>query len=168
MHDFTSGYTGTIKTLPITRSGIIFPWANSNHWKTHEWHTCFGRWLAQYSRDHISSLDPWNERFNPQRISWTSQQIFQEPRLVNWLIVYTKQAQKDSKKISSSNLVPQAKRLLDILAENPFQNPPPYERLVGDLEGAYSRRINIQHRLVYQVYQSERTVKVIRMWSHYE
>ena len=87
---------------------------------------------------------------------------------MNWLIVYTKQAQKDSKKISSSNLVPQAKRLLDILAENPFQNPPPYERLVGDLEGAYSRRINIQHRLVYQVYQSERTVKVIRMWSHYE
>jgi len=87
---------------------------------------------------------------------------------VNWLIVYTKQAQKDAKKVSSSNLIPQAKRLLDILTENPFQNPPPYERLIGDLEGAYSRRINIQHRLVYQVYQTERTVKILRMWSHYE
>ena len=87
---------------------------------------------------------------------------------MNWLIVYTKQAQKDAKKVSSSNLIPQAKRLLDILTENPFQNPPPYERLIGDLEGAYSRRINIQHRLVYQVYQTERTVKILRMWSHYE
>jgi len=87
---------------------------------------------------------------------------------VNWSIVFTKQAQKDAKKVASSNLRPQAQRLLDILAKNPFQNPPPYERLIGDLEGAFSRRINIQHRLVYQVYQAEKTIKVLRMWTHYE
>jgi len=87
---------------------------------------------------------------------------------VSWSVVYTKQAQKDAKKIASANLKWQVQRLLDILADNPFQNPPPYEKLVGDLAGAYSRRINIQHRLVYQVYEAERTVKVIRMWTHYE
>ena len=87
---------------------------------------------------------------------------------MNWSVVFTKQAQKDARKIASSNLRPQAQRLLDILAKNPFQNPPPYEKLVGDLAGAFSRRINIQHRLVYQVYAEQRTVKVIRMWTHYE
>jgi len=87
---------------------------------------------------------------------------------VSWTVVFTKQAQKDAKKIASSNLKPQAQRLLGILARNPFQNPPAYEKLVGDLAGAYSRRINIQHRLVYQVYEAEKTVKVIRMWTHYE
>ncbi len=85
-----------------------------------------------------------------------------------WTVVYTKQAQKDAKKVASSNLKPQAQRLLEVIAKNPFQNPPPYEALVGDLAGAYSRRINIQHRLVYQVYEAERTVKVLRMWTHYE
>ena len=87
---------------------------------------------------------------------------------MNWAVVFTKQAQKDARKIASSTLKPQAQRLLDILAKNPFQNPPPYEKLVGDLAGAFSRRINIQHRLVYQVYAKERTIKVIRMWTHYE
>jgi toxin YoeB len=87
---------------------------------------------------------------------------------VNWSIVFTKQAQKDTRKIASANLRPQAERLLAILSDNPFQNPPPYEKLVGDLAGAYSRRINIQHRLVYQVYPDEQTVKVLRMWTHYE
>jgi len=87
---------------------------------------------------------------------------------VSWSIVYTRQAQKDARKIASSNLKAQAQRLLDLIARNPFQNPPPYEKLVGDLAGAYSRRINIQHRLVYQVYTAERTVKVLRMWTHYE
>lgn len=87
---------------------------------------------------------------------------------MSWTIVYTKQAQKDARRIASSNLRPQAQRLLDILAKNPFQQPPPCEKLVGDLAGAYSRRINIQHRLVYQVYDTERTIKVIRMWTHYE
>jgi toxin YoeB len=87
---------------------------------------------------------------------------------VTWNIVYTKQAQKDAKKLVSSNLKTQAQRLLDVIAKNPFQNPPPYEKLVGDLVGAYSRRINIQHRLVYQVYDSESTIKVVRMWTHYE
>ena len=87
---------------------------------------------------------------------------------MSWSVVYTKQAQKDARKIASSNLRPQAQRLLDINARNPFQNPPPHEKLVGDLAGAYSRRINIQHRLVYQVYDAEHAVKVLRMWTHYE
>jgi toxin YoeB len=87
---------------------------------------------------------------------------------VSWSVVYTRQAQKDARKIASSNLKSQAQRLLDLIARNPFQNPPPYEKLVGDLAGAYSRRINIQHRLVYQVYAAEHTVKVLRMWTHYE
>ena len=87
---------------------------------------------------------------------------------MSWSVVFTKQAQKDARKIASSHLKPQAQALLDLLAQDPFQNPPPYEKLVGDLEGAYSRRINIQHRLVYQVYLAEKTVKVLRMWTHYE
>jgi toxin YoeB len=83
-------------------------------------------------------------------------------------VTFTRQAQKDARRIACSNLKPQAQRLLDVLARDPFQTPPPYEKLIGDLTGAYSRRINIQHRLVYQVYATERTVKVIRMWSHYD
>ncbi len=88
--------------------------------------------------------------------------------MVSWKIVFTKQAQKDAKKIAASNLKTQTQRLLDILAINPFQNPPPFEKLVGDLSGAISRRISIQHRLVYQLYSEEKTIKVIRMWTHYE
>ena len=87
---------------------------------------------------------------------------------MSWKLVFTKQAQKDAKNISQYGLKPQASRLLDILRKDPFQNPPPYEKLMGDLSGAYSRRINIQHRLVYQVLKDVRTVKVIRMWTHYE
>ena len=85
-----------------------------------------------------------------------------------WKLYFTKQAQKDAKKLSSAGLKPKAQELLDILAANPFENPPPYEKLVGDLEGAYSRRINIQHRLVYQVLKKENAVKIIRLWTHYE
>jgi len=88
--------------------------------------------------------------------------------MVSWQLVFTKQAQKDAKKITHSGLKPQVERLLEIIKANPFQNPPPYEKLVGDLSGAYSRRINIQHRLVYQVIDDIKTVKVIRMWTHYE
>jgi Txe/YoeB family toxin of toxin-antitoxin system len=87
---------------------------------------------------------------------------------VSWKLVYTKQAQKDAKKLSTSHLRDKAQALLDILQVNPFQNPPPYEKLIGDLEGADSRRINIQHRLVYEVIEAEKTVKVLRMWTHYE
>ena len=87
---------------------------------------------------------------------------------MSWRIVFTKQAQEDAQKIARSGLKPQAERLLEILKEDPFRNPPPYEKLVGDLSGAYSRRINIQHRLVYQVLEEIGTVKVIRMWTHYE
>jgi toxin YoeB len=85
-----------------------------------------------------------------------------------WRIVYTPQAAKDAKKLKRSGLKPKAEALLEILASNPFQSPPPFEKLVGDLAGAFSRRINIQHRLVYQVLRRERVVKVIRMWTHYE
>ncbi len=88
--------------------------------------------------------------------------------MVNWQLLYTKQAQKDAQKLASNNLRDKTPALLDILQINPFQNPPPYEKLVGDLEGAYSRRINIQHHLVYKVIQPETTVKILRMWTHYE
>jgi toxin YoeB len=88
--------------------------------------------------------------------------------VVSWNLIYTKQAQKDAKKLASSNLRDKAQELLDIIQTNPFQHPPPYEKLVGDLEGAYSRRINIQHRLVYEVIESENTVKILRMWTHYD
>jgi len=87
---------------------------------------------------------------------------------VSWRLVFTKQAQKDAKKIARAGLKPQVNRLLEVLREDPFRNPPSYEKLVGDLSGACSRRINIQHRLVYQVLGDVRTVKIIRMWTHYE
>ena len=87
---------------------------------------------------------------------------------MSWQLVFTKQAQKDAKKIAQSGLKPQVNRLLDLLRVDPYQNPPPYEKLVGDLSGAYSRRINIQHRLIYQILKDIHTVKVIRMWTHYE
>jgi Txe/YoeB family toxin of toxin-antitoxin system len=87
---------------------------------------------------------------------------------VSWELVFTKYAQKDAKKLAAAGLKNKAQTLLAVLQENPFQNPPPYEKLVGDLNGAYSRRINIQHRLVYQVLTKAQTVKILRMWSHYE
>jgi toxin YoeB len=88
--------------------------------------------------------------------------------MVNWELVYTKQAQKDAKKLSAAGLRSKAEELLLILQKNPFENPPPFEKLVGDLAGSYSRRISIRHRLVYQIIKEIRTVKVIRMWTHYE
>lgn len=88
--------------------------------------------------------------------------------MVAWEFVFTKDACKDAKKIQAAGLRGRVDALLAVLRANPFQNPPPYERLVGDLAGAYSRRINIKHRLVYQVYKTEHTVKVLRMWTHYE
>lgn len=87
---------------------------------------------------------------------------------MTWKVVFTKQAQKDAKNISRSGLKEKAETLLSILKKDPFQTPPPFEKLVGDLDGAYSRRINIQHRLVYQLYKKEKIVKIIRMWTHYE
>jgi toxin YoeB len=88
--------------------------------------------------------------------------------MVMWQLVFTKQAQKDAKKIARSGLKPNTERLLQILKEDPYRSPPTYEKLLGDLSGAYSRRINIQHRLVYQVLDEIKTVKIIRMWTHYE
>jgi len=87
---------------------------------------------------------------------------------VSWRVIYTRHALKDAKKISQSNLKKKTQELLSLLEQNPFQNPPQFEKLVGDLEGAYSRRINIQHRLVYQVMHEEKIVKVLRLWTHYE
>jgi Txe/YoeB family toxin of toxin-antitoxin system len=85
-----------------------------------------------------------------------------------WRVVFTKQAQKDAKKLSAAGLRPKAEKLIEILRENPYQTNPPFEKLLGDLSGAFSRRINIQHRLVYQILDDEKIVKVIRMWTHYE
>ena len=88
--------------------------------------------------------------------------------MVRWDVVFAKHALKDAKKLAAAGLKGRAQELLEVLANDPFQNPPPYEKLVGDLEGSYSRRINIQHRLVYEVFKKERTVRVLRMWTHYE
>ena len=88
--------------------------------------------------------------------------------MVAWNLVYSKYALKDAKKISAAGLKDKTLTLLEILKTDPFQNPPPYEKLVGDLQGAYSRRINIQHRLVYEVFRKEKTVRILRMWAHYE
>ncbi len=88
--------------------------------------------------------------------------------MVKWRVVFTNRAQKDAKKIAASNLRAKAEEILEVLAEDPFKSPPTFEKLVGDLTGAYSRRINIQHRMVYQVLNEEKTVKVLSMWSHYE
>ena len=88
--------------------------------------------------------------------------------MVSWEIVYAKQAMKDAKKLAASGLKPKAQELFAVLAHDPFQNPPPFEKLVGDLAGAYSRRISIQHRIVYEVFTKEKTVRVLRMWTHYE
>ncbi len=88
--------------------------------------------------------------------------------MVSWEVVYAKQALKDAKKLAASGLKPKAQELLEVLASNPLQNPPPYEKLVGDLAGTYSRRINIQHRIVYEVFSEQRVVRVLRMWTHYE
>ncbi|HUW51387.1 MAG TPA: Txe/YoeB family addiction module toxin [Sulfuricella sp.] len=87
---------------------------------------------------------------------------------MTWQLVYTKQAQKDAKKLAAAGLKQKAQELLAVLISNPYQNPPPFEKLVGDLNGAYSRRINIQHRLIYQVLEEKQVVKVLRLWSHYE
>ena len=87
---------------------------------------------------------------------------------MTWTLHYTTQAQKDARKLASSGLKAKAQTLLAILEEDPWQNPPPFEKLVGDLSGAYSRRINIQHRLVYQVLEAEKAVKILRLWTHYE
>ena len=88
--------------------------------------------------------------------------------MVRWQLVYTQHAQKDAKKLAASGLKEKAVNLLKVLEENPYQNPPPYEKLVGDLAGAYSRRINIQHRIVYEVVEQEHIVKILRLWTHYE
>nr|WP_216662418.1 Txe/YoeB family addiction module toxin [Halomonas venusta] len=88
--------------------------------------------------------------------------------MVTWKLVYTKHAQKDAKKLATSGLKPKAQELLALIAEDPYRKPPPFEKLIGDLAGAYSRRINIQHRLVYQVLEDEGVIKVLRLWSHYE
>jgi toxin YoeB len=87
---------------------------------------------------------------------------------VSWQLVYSKQAQKDAKKLKAAGFKPKAEALLAVLASDPFQNPPPFEKLVGDLAGAYSRRINIHNRLVYEVFAKQKTVRVLRMWTHYE
>ena len=87
---------------------------------------------------------------------------------MSWEIVYAKQAMKDAKKLAACGLKQKALELLDVLANDPLQNPPPFEKLVGDLAGAYSRRINIQHRIVYEIFAKEKTVRVLRMWTHYE
>jgi toxin YoeB len=124
--------------------------------------------LAQHPGDSLPPIHSRNARIDPKGNERAAREIFDRTRLVSWKIVFTKQAQRDAKKIARSGLRQRTEVLLTLVAHNPFQIPPPCEKLVGDLAGAYSRRINIQHRLVYQVYPKERTIKVLRMWTHYE
>jgi Txe/YoeB family toxin of toxin-antitoxin system len=115
-----------------------------------------------------SSVRARHEGIDQERIESTTFGARRGIGLVKWILVYTKQAQKDTKKLASSRLKKKAKELLKILEQNFFQNPPPYEKLIGNLAGAYSRRINIQHRTVYQLYEKEKTIKIIRLWTHCE
>jgi toxin YoeB len=124
--------------------------------------------LAGNRRDLISALYSQDARINRPRAQDFRGKVLYGAFLVKWTLVYTKQAQKDAKKIAAAGLRPKAEELLEILEENPFKTPPHFEKLVGDLTGAFSRRINIQHRLVYQVLEDRHIVKVIRMWTHYE
>jgi len=94
--------------------------------------------------------------------------VFGTTRLVNWKVVFTKQAQKDARRLAAAGLKSKAEELIEILRQDPWRSPPPFEKLLGDLAGAYSRRINIQHRLVYQILEEERIVKILRLWTHYE
>jgi Txe/YoeB family toxin of toxin-antitoxin system len=124
--------------------------------------------LAGNPGNALFTIDSKDARIDPAGDENTSREMLDGASLVMWAVVFTKQAQKDSKRLAASGLKPKAERLLKLLELNPLQSPPPYEKLVGDLAGAYSRRINIQHRLVYQILKEERIVKVIRMWTHYE
>jgi len=124
--------------------------------------------LARNSGDAVPPIHPGHAELDPPWSENSGYVVPQEPRLVTWQVVFTRQAVKDAKRIARAGLRPQAEKLLTVLATNPLRNPPPYEKLVGDLAGAYSRRINVQHRLVYQVLKDRRVVKVIRMWTHYE
>ena len=130
--------------------------------------SCLRGGLARDPGDASSPVGAWHARVHPQGTQDARGQALDAPQVVGWKLVYTRQAQKDAKKLSAAGLRPKAESLLKIPATNPFQNPPPFEKLVGDLAGAYSRRINIQHRLVYQVLKEEKTVKVLRLWTHYE
>jgi toxin YoeB len=124
--------------------------------------------LESNSGNHLSPVSPWHEGIYQTRVDDAHQGVLKGTRLVKWQVVFTKQAQKDAKKVSSAGLRPKAEALIELLTQHPYVNPPPYEKLVGDLDGAYSRRINIHNRLVYQVLDKEKVVKVIRMWTHYE
>jgi toxin YoeB len=116
----------------------------------------------------LLAVYPEDEGIDTKRIENAVGKMPTGASLVKWTLVFTKDAQKDSKKLLSAGLKTKTERLLEIIRNNPYQNPPPYEKLVGDLAGAYSRRINIHHRLVYQIFEANKTVKIIRMWTHYE
>jgi toxin YoeB len=116
----------------------------------------------------VSGVNSWNERIHTPWNAGTFGKKRQEVGLVMWEVLYTRHAQKDSKKVMESGLKDKVIALILILEADPFQNPPPYEKLIGDLSGAYSRRINIQHRLVYQVLEDKKIVRILRMWTHYE
>jgi toxin YoeB len=124
--------------------------------------------LESDSGNHVSPVNPRNEAVDQARHQDTHQGVFKGARLVKWQVVFTKQAQKDAKNLASAGLREKADKLLGIIEEDPYCSNPPFENLVGDLQGAYSRRINIHNRLVYQVLERQNIIKVIRMFTHYE
>jgi Txe/YoeB family toxin of toxin-antitoxin system len=124
--------------------------------------------LERNSRNLVPTGRSWHARVHQGWYGRTSRKKLEGAQVVSWEVVYAKQAMKDAKKLAASGLKPKAQELLVVLANDPFQNPPPFEKLVGDLAGAYSRRINIQHRIVYEVFAKEKKIRVLRMWTHYE
>ncbi len=150
------------------RLGGIFARAHPDHRQEDQRHSHFRGRPAIDSGNPLLALYPRNAQVRPQRSEGARREVQCRPQVVSWRLAYTRQAQKDAKKLDASGLRPQAEIPLEILARNPFEEPHPFEKLVGELAGSYSRRINIHHRLVYQVLLDVKTVMIIRMWTHYE
>ena len=129
---------------------------------------CLGRGLAGDSRNDVLSVDTRHEEVDPRCHGRAASQERQGTDLVSWELVYSRQALKDAKKLKAAGLKTKAEELLEALKNDPLQNPPSFEKLIGDLAGAYSRRINIHNRLVYEVFPKEKVVRILRMWTHYE
>lgn len=158
----------TREPLSLDRPGRRIAPAHCHHRQARQCGAALRRRLVGDTRNPVFAQRSRHARVYLGRHGGDCRRMQQGTRLVSWEILYSKQAQKDAQKLATAGLKDKALQLLAILKNDPFQNPPPYEKLVGDLAGAHSRRINVQHRLIYQVLSSEKQVKVLRLWSHYE
>src|SRR5574337_15907 len=167
-HDHPHRKPGPRQSVPSHRPGGRVASAHSYRRQAQQRGALVCGGLAGHPGDAASAFGSRHAGIHQGRDGRATERKRQGTRLVSWQVVFAGHAQKDAKKLAAAGLKPKAQALLAILAADPFQNPPPYEKLVGDLSGAYSRRINIQHRLVYEVFPAERIVRVLRMWTHYE